>query len=461
MSLSRRDFLRAGLAAGFTLAARPALGDIFGSSLAPFPTARASRLFDDGTFVAHADLHNHSLHSDGDGDPAVAFGLLREAGLDVAALTDHSTLSWGLPQNVCPDSACQSVAGINDQTWAEALAVAEAANVDGSFVAMRGFEWSSPTIGHMNVWFTERWMDPLHTAGGGTGEGAAQFLHDEASIPAEQMAVLDEIVRTAPTTAAGMALFYEWLAADPSRPVWGGGAEGLAAFNHPGREPGRFSNFKRIPGLPGPGERVVAIEMFNRREDYIFEGTEGIAQSPLNECLNAGWRVGISGVTDEHGTDWGTPLGKGRTGLWVAEMTRAGVKEALASRRFFATRERGLRIDASANGIRMGTALPHSTGPVTFALDVDGGSSWVGRELLVQVLRSGTKMPSVQAVQAFTVPTADDPAPVFTLDVDAADGDWIVLRISDPAQPADGRADATWASFGNAIAYCSPFFLDA
>jgi hypothetical protein len=460
MDVSRRTFLRAGLAAGVTLAARPALSRVFQPfGLAPFETARASRLFDDGTFVAHADLHNHSLHSDGDGDPALAFGLLRDAGLDVAALTDHSTLSWGIPQNYCPDSDCQSLAGINDQTWAEAKVLSDAANAAGSFVALRGFEWSSPTIGHMNVWFSESWMDPLHTGGGGTGEGAAQFAHDEASFPAEQMAVLDEIVRAAPTTGAGMALFYEWLAADPSRPIWGGGADGLAQFNHPGREPGRFSNFQTLPGIPDVRDRVVAIEMFNRREDYIYEGTEGIAQSPLNECLNAGWRVGISGVTDEHGTDWGTPLGKGRTGLWVAELSQAGVKEALANRRFFATRERGLRVDASANGTRMGGSLASVAGPVTFVLDVDGGTSWHGRELLVQVLRRGPKMPSVQATLPFTVPTPDEPVVSFSLDVDPADGDWIVLRITDPAQPADGRADATWASFGNGVAYCSPFFL--
>ena len=36
-----------------------------------------------------ADLHNHSLNSDGRGDPERAFELMRAAGLDVAALTDH------------------------------------------------------------------------------------------------------------------------------------------------------------------------------------------------------------------------------------------------------------------------------------------------------------------------------------------------------------------------------------
>lgn len=456
MTISRRSFLRAGLAtAGGIALARP-LGVLAGP-LGPaslFTTSRESKLFP-GTYVAHADLHNHSLHSDGAGDPALAFGSMRGAGLDVAALTDHSTLSWGLPANVCPNSDCQSLAGINEATWAETAALVDVADASGSFVAIRGFEWSSPTIGHMNVWFSDRWMDPLHTAGAGTGEGAAQFAHDEASFPREPMAMLDAIVKQAPTTGAGMALFYEWLKADPATPVVGGGSDGLAQFNHPGREPGRFSNFKRLTPAP---PNIVGMEIFNRREEYLFEGTDSIAESPLNECLNAGWRVGLTGVTDEHGTDWGVPIGKGRTGVFVTELTRAGVADAIRNRRFFATRESGLRVDASANGVRMGQSLAHATGPVTFLLDIDR-SDWIGKPLSVQILRRGTGMPAVQTTIAVTVPGPADPPISFTAPIDVADGDWVVLRISDPSVAADDRATGDWAGYGRGIAYCSPFFL--
>jgi hypothetical protein len=458
MTISRRDFIKAGSALGALLVARPfgALATSLGPS-SVFETSRASRLFP-GTWVAHADLHNHSLHSDGDGDPAVAFGSMRAAGLDIAALTDHSTLSWGLQQSVCPDSACQSLAGINEQTWAEALSFADAAHVPDEFVALRGFEWSSPTLGHMNVWFTERWMDPLHTAGTSTGDGAAQFAHDEANLPAELMAPLDGIVKAVPGPPVAMALFYEWLTAVSDRPVLGGGAEGLAGFNHPGREPGRFASFRYDPVMQ---DRIISLEVFNRREDYFYEGTDSIAQSPLNECLNAGWRVGLLGVTDEHGTDWGFPDGKGRAGLWVEQLSTAGIRDAMANRRFFATRLRGLRLDAAANGVRMGQGLAHANGPITFQIDIDRGAEWVGKRLLVQVLRSGTRMPVVQDVREFFVPGPDDPVFSFTTNVDAADGRWVVLRITDPSATPDGRADATYAPFGNAVAYASPFYLTA
>src|SRR5512140_1293627 len=62
-------------------------------SLSP-DAARRSRLAtpEHGVRLLFADLHNHSTHSDGRGDPQEAFQQLRDAGLDVAALTDHASI---------------------------------------------------------------------------------------------------------------------------------------------------------------------------------------------------------------------------------------------------------------------------------------------------------------------------------------------------------------------------------
>jgi hypothetical protein len=88
-------------------------------------------------------------------------------------------------------------------------------------------------------------------------------------------------------------------------------------------------------------------------------------------------------VTDEHGADWGCPGGKGRTGLYVRELTRHGVTQALAARRFFASRVKGLRLDAAltssgASGgdaperrARMGATLAHAAGPALVEVDLD------------------------------------------------------------------------------------------
>ena len=464
--VTRRDLIKAGAASGALLLARP--WGALASSLGPtveFSTSRASRLFPGSTLrLAHGDLHNHTLRSDGDGDPELAFGSMRDAGLDLAALTDHATVGKGLPTSFCSgQSDCQGFMGIDEESWAEAAALANAAQADGSFTAIRGFEWSSPTLGHMNVWFSSTWTDPLHTAGASSGEGIGQFTHETFGIPEETAAQLDALVRQAPTTGIAMQVFYDWLAAPASRPVVGGGLDGIAGFNHPGREVGRFGYFEFQPSLQ---DRIVSVEVFNRNEDYLFEGTDKSVGSPINEVLNAGWRVGLLGVTDEHGTNWGYPDGKGRTGMWVTELTRAGVREAMLARRFFSTRLRGLRIDATAHSgqtgalVQMGSKLDHQQGPVTFRLDVDRGPEWYGKALQVQVLAPGSSMPRVLSVHDVVVPTDAEPVITFTAEVDVADAGWLFLRISDPSQPADGRATGDWAGYGNAIAYASPFFLD-
>jgi hypothetical protein len=464
MTLSRRTFLSGSVAAGALLVAS-------GASAAPVldrplggragrreQTARASRLFP-GTRVAHADLHNHTLLSDGAGDPALAFASMRDAGIDVAALTDHATFSKLLPQETrtvacTPDC---SLAGLDEEGWRHTGALADGADVPGSFTAVRGFEWSSPTLGHMNVWFSRDWTDVLTTVGNTTGEGVAQFLHDAPTLGPVLSPTLDAAVRATPTNGTGMRAFYEWLSRDPSTPLLAGGADAIAGFNHPGREPGRFGYFSYDARL---AERVVSLEVFNRGEDYLFEAVDAGFDSPIAECLDAGWRVGLTGVSDEHGTDWGYPDGKGRTGLWVHQLSRQGVREAMEARRFFSTRLRGLRLDASANGTRMGQTLQHRDGLVRFALDIDRGEDWWGRPLTVQVLQTDRPVPRILHSHAFTVPRDDEPVVRFDVPVDTEEGRWVILRITDAEQERDGRAPAEHAAPGGAIAYASPFFLD-
>lgn len=351
--------------------------------------ARASAL-GRGTTLVHADLHNHTLLSDGGGDPAAAYESMRSAGLDVAALTDHATLF--------------SVGGLNRADWDLTGELADAADEPGAFTAIRGFEWSHPLLGHVNVWFT----------------GDYTALDDSTSL-------------------GGL---YEWI----------GRTGGIGGFNHPGREWLRFRDFAYDAAVR---DQMVGLEMFNRGDDYLFEGWADGDASPLVTCLNAGWRTGLTGVTDEHGPDWGFPEGKGRTGLWVAQHTRAGVLEAMRARRFFATRVSGLRLDAQANGVRMGGLLPLARGDVRFALDLDRGPEWRDKPLHAQVLRPGRKAPEVADVVEIVAGRVTR----FTVPLDVADGDWVVLRIADPAQAnpvpgPDGHPGNHWG-----IAYSSPWWL--
>ena len=424
--IGRRGFITA--AGGALLMAglpHPLLTPAHASAADPAPGASRRSLISSGTSLVHADLHNHTLLSDGDGNPEDAFASMRAAGLDVAALTDHATLSdhlLGDPLLETLPPGYSQVGGLTREGWARTETLADAADVPGEFTAIRGFEWSEPTLGHVNVWFTDEWTDVLDL-----GE---------------------------------MDPLYRWLSRQSGLLGLGdGGAEGIAGFNHPGREPGRFEEFRFDPRVR---EQVVSLEMFNRRDDYLFEGYADGRPSPLCGCLNAGWRTGITGVTDEHGTDWGFPEGKGRTGLWVSQHSRAGTLEAMRARRFFATRTSGLRVDATASfvgapaPVRMGGVLPVSSGEVTFSVDVDRGSSWLGMPLAVQVLRPGVDAPTVADVVPFVVGDVVS----FTVPLDTADGDWVLLRISDPGQVNGTPGPAGHPCNDLGVAYTSPWWLE-
>src|SRR6266540_3318425 len=259
-------------------------------------TSRHSRLFP-GRWLVHADLHNHTWLSDGAGDPSRCFASMRAAGLDVAAITDHSRWASAFLGLV----GAPGWTGIDGRAWRQTASLADAANLDGEFVALRGFEWSHAAFGHMNVWGTQHFTDPL---------------------------------RTFPT----MGRFWRWLERH--------GDDGLVTFNHPGTGRLRFSRF--------------------------------------------------------------------------------GYRPALAARRFFASRIKGLRVDVALTSLgaasklaedrpaaRMGTAVAHSRGPVRIQVDLDRG-----------------------------------------------EGDWLVLRVSDPSEPADSRATGQYARLGRGIAYTSPFWLE-
>ena len=350
--------------------------------------SRTSRI-SHSTSLVHADLHNHTLMSDGIGDPELAFESMRSAGLDVAALTDHATLF--------------DINGLSGSEWRRTGKLADAADRPGVYTALRGFEWSHSALGHVNVWYT----------GDYTG------LEESPSV----------------------GKLYDWLAA----------TAGIGGFNHPGRQPMRFDEFAYDARLV---EQMVGLEMFNNRDDYLFDGWPAHT-SPLTACLNAGWRTGLTGVTDEHGQDWGFDEGKGRTGLWVTENTRTGVLAAMRQRRFFATRVSGLRLDARADGVRMGGELPIAKGDVRFQLDLDRGRHWAGRLLAVQVLRPGTQAPEVVEMLDVEVGRLTE----FTVPLDVEDGPWVVLRISDPTEdnPAPGPPGHPCNDWG--IAYSSPWWL--
>lgn len=423
-------------------------------------TRSASRLAGGDYFLLQSDLHNHTLLSDGARRPEEAFGQLRAAGLDVAALTDHATSqkSLGPAGQVHCASTCGAVAGITEADWQLLGRLADDADAPGSFTAMRGFEWTTLSMGHLNVWFSETWTDGLSMRGLGSKtdvQYAADAVDGSTPLPARELAeLLEPVLDAAPASVAPTTeMFYEWLTSAPNRPMLGGGADALAGFNHPNL----YGNFDDFRFDERALKQIVSLEMFSfGKDDYLYEGVDNGKVSGLTTCLDAGWRVGLLGTSDEHGPVYNPRQGRG--GLWVREHSRAGVREALAARRFFAAAEPGIQLYAVANGVRMGESLPHRKGKLDIRMDLEVAGA-EGRSLLVQVLTTGTPLPTVIE----STETVVRPGGQVRLRVDHSidDGAWIVLRVTDPAAPADGRATGAYAGAGRAIAYSSPFFLTA
>jgi hypothetical protein len=202
---------------------------------------------------------------------------------------------------------------------------------------------------------------------------------------------------------------------------------------------------------------MVGLEMFNKTDDYLLAFEPG-GVSPLIQCLDAGWRPGLIGVTDEHGKDWGRPDGKGRTGLYVNELSQAGVREALSARRSFAARIKGLRLAATLDGAFMGQRLRQPvTRAATLAVDLDLGPLSSGMELSVQLLRWGSVMPAVEEVAR-----VESGAGLLTVDVPIdPDEPWIVLRVSDPHSRVGWGVPRAYAGLGRSVAYASPWWIAA
>jgi hypothetical protein len=132
-------------------------------------------------------------------------------------------------------------------------------------------------------------------------------------------------------------------------------------------------------------------------------------------------------------------------------------------RRFFATRTSGLRLDATAE-LKDGRRRPMgSTIPITkdrnvlrVRLDLARDRAWRGRRLHAQVLRPGVDAPEVVKVVPFDVGPVLD----FRVKVDVEDGDWMLVRISDPDEPNASPGPDGHPCNDLGVAYTSPWWLE-
>ena len=247
-------------------------------------------------------FHAHTARSDGSGEPYDAFEFARaNSKVDFFSVTEHAE-SW-------------LFAGAAN--WPDIGAAADAAT-DGSFVAIRGFEYSHPALGHFVVLGTDHYR------------GSFQDMS------------LDEL--------------YEWLA----KPAQAGA---IAIFAHPGlhlyRKSLEFDHFK--PDLLG--QRVISgMETLHwNLRDPLAPGYGGIF-THFDEALRLGWRLSSLASQDTHAGNFGTS-GELRTGVIADKLTRASILAALRARHTYAMDDASLQLSflvqrEDGGFATMGDAIP-------------------------------------------------------------------------------------------------------
>lgn len=188
--------------------------------------------------------------------------------------------------------------------WADVKAKAAAAT-DATFVGLRGYEHSENDgpdgRGHMNVYNSDDYLSALA---------------DSVSIE----------------------FFHHWLA----RPAHDGV---IVCFNHPQAD--AYNDFHCYD--EGARSRMKLIELINGNRAKFY--------GSFLKALSKGWRVSPVAGCDNHGWE-GIAKWPARTGLLVTELTPAGVLDAMASRRTYATLDKNLSVSYRVNGHIMGSEIP-------------------------------------------------------------------------------------------------------
>ena len=295
------------------------------------PTSNPQPPTSEGIFFG--DLHCHSIYGDACSDVDEIYHRYRDAyGYDFACLTEHDYL----------DGMELSQSELK-MMWAQSDRMTE----PGRFVAMYGYEWTSPALAdHAG-------------SGGAVGEGHRHIIYPDQSGPlvsyGESSAKTGKglLERLAGRRALVIQHHTGWSGTD-----WDAYDPNLSRLIEVCSTHGRFE-FE--------GNRPIGY-----RRDHIHSGKFVV------DGLNRGLRFGFVGGSDSHGLIWhatemegrseevpaGTRVGwkedpfrTGMTAILAPELTREALFEALYNRRCYATSGVPIVLDFKVDGEMMGSDL--------------------------------------------------------------------------------------------------------
>ena len=258
------------------------------------------RVGEDTYQIYFGQLHSHTTLSDGQGSVEEAFEWARDkSDADFFAVTDHSNwfdndLDWA-----------------KSEKWKKLNDTADAYNVDGTFVAIPGYEmtWSGSTggWGHINTFNTE-WFESRSNS--------------DMDLPAYY----------------GKISQY---------------SDSISQLNHPGTTFGDFADFGYYTEA---ADAVVHLVEVGNGEGPIRGSGYFPSYEYYTRALDKGWHVGPSNNQDNHKANWVT-ANEARSVVLAEELTRDGIYDGIRNLRTYATEDSNLEITYRVNDEIMGTTL--------------------------------------------------------------------------------------------------------
>ena len=258
--------------------------------------------------VYYGQLHAHTGFSDGEMEPADAFRMARQWGLDFFAVTDH------LEQ-------------LTEDTWRRSRAAADAAEAPGSFVALAGYEWGGFATVH-------GWMNHVNVVGS------------------------DRLLGVMDTLSLGR--LYDGILHLPGERVVG-------QFNHPGmKRPVVGGNNWNDFEYHADADLRMKLVTVDTNDPTAEDNRETTGLIP---ALDRGWHVAPKGEEDNHHASWGRS--RRRTGLWIPALTRPEVLSGLLRMATFYTDDPDARIKLRADGRWLMGSTVYGGGVHRLELEVD------------------------------------------------------------------------------------------
>ena len=131
----------------------------------------------------------------------------------------------------------------------------------------------------------------------------------------------------------------------------------IGSFNHPMWHAADFDGY--VGWSPERDAHMDMLEVYNWGDDIGDGAWETWSLDSYVRCLDAGWHVMPTAVSDAHYVDWDTTTApyEFRSVLLAPKLTRAGLFAAMRARRGYATMDKNLRIDFKVGGMIMGSSM--------------------------------------------------------------------------------------------------------